>query len=141
MGQLVLPQIAAEHLQPAVRGQLLAHELDVQLSLDHPSQARYAQTHQAGLLCVGSDVGTSSPLNNAQEAALFQRIPSLLTAQLFSDQGYDAGWSLANCVTDSAQPPELADQWRRKPEPQQAAGEAAAAEPTAPYTAVPLAQN
>lgn len=27
-GQLVLPQIAAQHFQPAIRGQLLAHERD-----------------------------------------------------------------------------------------------------------------
>ena len=86
-GQFPLPQIAAEHFQPAVRRQLLAHELDVQLSLDHSSQARYAQTHQSGLLCAGSDMGMSSPLNNAQEAVLFQRIPSPFTAQLFSDWG------------------------------------------------------
>jgi hypothetical protein len=31
-------------------------------------------------------MGMSSPLNNAQEAVLFQRIPGL-TAQLFSDWG------------------------------------------------------
>ena len=86
-GQFPLPQVAAEHFQPAVRRQLLAHELDVQLSLDHSSQARYAQTHQSGLLCAGSDMGMSSPLNNAQEAVLFQRIPSPFTAQLFSDWG------------------------------------------------------
>src|SRR5207249_7275777 len=59
----------------------------MQLSLDHSSQARYAQTHQTGLLCVGSDMGMSSPLNNAQGAVLFQRIPSQFTAQLFSDWG------------------------------------------------------
>jgi len=65
----------------------LADELDVQLSLDHSAQARYAQTHQTGLLGVGSDMGMSSPLNNAQEAVLFQRIPRPFTAQLFSDWG------------------------------------------------------
>ena len=59
--QLALPQVAAQQLQPAVRSQVLTHELDVQVSLEHASQPRYAQTHQNGLLCVGSDVGTSIP--------------------------------------------------------------------------------
>jgi hypothetical protein len=35
-------------------------ELDAQVSLDHLSQARYAQADQGGLLPLGSDVGTSS---------------------------------------------------------------------------------
>jgi hypothetical protein len=83
--QVELPQIPAEHFQPAVRGQLVAYELDVQLPLDHPSQARYAQAHQGGLLCGGSDVGTSSPLKNAQGAVLFHRILNQFTSQLFSD--------------------------------------------------------
>src|SRR2546427_5026701 len=59
--QLALPQVAAQQLQPAVRSQVLTHELDVQVSLEHASQPRCAQTHQNGLLCVGSDVGTSIP--------------------------------------------------------------------------------
>src|SRR6266446_10968228 len=54
--QVMLPQVAAQQLQAAVRGQLLGPELDVQRPLDHPAQARYAQTHQRGLLCVGSNV-------------------------------------------------------------------------------------
>ena len=36
--QVVLPHVAPEQLEPAVRRQLLAGELDVQLPLDHPSQ-------------------------------------------------------------------------------------------------------
>src|SRR3989475_8044531 len=59
--QLALPQVAAQQLQPAVRSQVLTHELDVQVFLEHASQPRCAQTHQNGLLCVGSDVGTSIP--------------------------------------------------------------------------------
>ena len=85
--ELTLPQVAAEQLQPAVRGQLLVHELDMQLSLDHSSQARYAQTHQGGLLCVGSDMGMSSPLKNAQEAVLFHGVLNQFTPHLFSDWG------------------------------------------------------
>src|SRR5438034_7050127 len=41
--------IAVEQLEPAVRRQLLRHELDRQISLDHLPQAAYAQTHQRGL--------------------------------------------------------------------------------------------
>jgi len=85
--QFELPQVAAQQLEPAVRDQLLAHELDVQLPLDHSPQARYAQTHQGGLLCVGSDMGMSSPFKNAQEAVLFHRILTPFRPQLFSDWG------------------------------------------------------
>ena len=82
--QVVLPQVPAQQLQPAIRGQLLAHELDVQLPLDHSSQARYAQTHQRGLLCEGSNVGAFS-LSIAQEAVLLQIRDA--TQHLFSDWG------------------------------------------------------
>jgi len=85
--QVELPQVAAEQFQPAVRRQFLVDTLDGQLPLDHSSQTRYAQTHQAGLLCVGSDMGMSSPLKNAQEAVLFHRILDQFTPQLFSDWG------------------------------------------------------
>src|SRR5258707_231504 len=67
--QVMPPQVAAQQLQAAVRGQLLGPELDVQRALDRPSQARYAQTHQRGLLCVGSNVGAFS-LSIAQGAFL-----------------------------------------------------------------------
>ena len=33
----------------------LRDELDGQIALDHPSQARYAQPHQRGLQCGGSE--------------------------------------------------------------------------------------
>jgi len=59
----------------------------VQVSLEHPSQARYALKHQGGLLCVGSDMGMSSPPKNAQEAVLFHPNSRLFTPQLFSDWG------------------------------------------------------
>src|SRR5215467_6131298 len=84
---LVLPQIAAEQLQPAVRGQFLLDKLDVQLPLDQSAQARYAQSHQRGLLCVGSDVGTSASLKSTQEAFLFHEHSRSLMPQLFSDWG------------------------------------------------------
>jgi hypothetical protein len=84
--QVDLPQVAAEQFQPAVRGQFLVRELDVQRALDHPAQARYAQSHQRGLLCVGSDMGMSS-LKSAQGASLFLRNQRSLTPSLFSDWG------------------------------------------------------
>jgi hypothetical protein len=82
--QFMLPQVAAQQLQAAVRGQLLGRELDVQRPLDHPAQARYAQTHQRGLLCVGSNVGAFS-LSIAQGAFLLPIHDA--TQHLFSDWG------------------------------------------------------
>ena len=84
--QRALPQVAPEQLQAAVRGQLLGHELDMQWPLDHPSQARYAQSHQRGLLCVGSDMGMSS-LKSAQGAFLIPVDHRSFMPQLFSDWG------------------------------------------------------
>jgi hypothetical protein len=66
---------------------LMTYELDVQVSLDHPSQARYAPTHQRGPLCVGSDVGTSAPLNNAQGTVWFHTDSRSLTRALFFGLG------------------------------------------------------
>jgi len=80
-----LLQIAPEQLQATVRGQLLLDELDVQLPLDQPSQARYAQSHQRGLLCVGSNIGVFS-LKTTQGAFLIQRHRPF-THHLFSDWG------------------------------------------------------
>src|SRR6266436_5311085 len=82
--QVMPPQVAAQQLQAAVRGQLLGPELDVQRALDRPSQARYAQTHQRGLLCVGSNVGAFS-LSIAQGAFLLPIHDA--TQYLFSDWG------------------------------------------------------
>ena len=82
--QIALPQVPAEQFQAAVRGQRLVHELDVQLPLDHPVQARYAQSHQRGLLCEGSNVGAFS-LSIAQEAFLLPIHDA--TQHLFSDWG------------------------------------------------------
>jgi hypothetical protein len=65
----------------------MTYELDVQVSLDHPSQARYAPTHQRGPLCVGSDVGTSAPLNNAQGTVWFHTDSRSLTRALFFGLG------------------------------------------------------
>src|SRR5262252_1890739 len=57
--------------QTAARGQLLLDELHVQLPLDQSAQARYAQSHQRGLLCGRSDMGMWPSLKSAQEAFLF----------------------------------------------------------------------
>jgi hypothetical protein len=84
--QIALPQVPAEQLQAAIRGQLLARELDVQLPLDQPVQARYVQSHQGGLLCVGSNVGAFS-LSSAQGAVLFHASSRLVIPKLFSDWG------------------------------------------------------
>src|SRR5215472_5557081 len=81
----VLSQVAAEQFQTTVRRQLLLDELDVQLPLDQPSQARYAQPHQRGLLCEGSNIGVFS-LKTTQGAFLLQRNRSF-THDLFSDWG------------------------------------------------------
>src|SRR3989441_11143932 len=62
--------LAVEQLEPAVRRQLLRHELDRQISLDRLPQAAYAQTHQRGLRERKSDVGTSALLIRG-EAPLF----------------------------------------------------------------------
>jgi len=51
--------------------QLLTDELDLQPALDHPSQARHAQTHQRGLLWGGSNAGAFS-LSIAQGTFLLQ---------------------------------------------------------------------
>jgi hypothetical protein len=83
---VALPQVTPEQLQAAERGQLLARELDVQLSLDQPVQARYGQTHQGGLLCVGSNVGAFS-LSSAQGAVLFHANSRFFMPKLFSDWG------------------------------------------------------
>ncbi len=82
--QLALPQVAPEQLQAAVRGQLLGYELDMPRPLDHPSQARYAQTHQRGLLCEGSNARAFS-LSIVQGAFLLQICAA--THHLFSDWG------------------------------------------------------
>jgi len=54
------------------------------LTLDHSPQAPYAQAHQRGLQCEGSDIGVVS-LSIAQEAPLIP-IDRNFTSQLFSDQ-------------------------------------------------------
>ena len=82
--QVALPQVPTEQLQAAVRRQSLLDELDVELSLDQPPQARYAQSHPQGLLCEGSNVGTFS-LSIAQGAFLFQIYEA--AHDLFSDWG------------------------------------------------------
>jgi hypothetical protein len=48
-GQVDASQIPAQQFQAAVGRERLRHELDGEIALDHPSQARYRQTHQRGL--------------------------------------------------------------------------------------------
>ena len=83
--QLEQPEIPAQQLQTAVRGQLLRDELDGQIGLDDASQPRYRQPHQKGLQCVRDDVGTSS-LKSAPGALLIHA-DRTFTPWLFSDQG------------------------------------------------------
>jgi len=45
-GEIGMPQIAQQRFQSAVRGQLLAHELRAQLSLDRSAQARYVEARR-----------------------------------------------------------------------------------------------
>jgi len=59
----------------------------MQRVLDPASQTRYAQTHQGGLLGVGSDMGMSPSLKTTQEVVLFPPDVDQLTSRLFSDWG------------------------------------------------------
>jgi hypothetical protein len=65
-GQIDPLQIAAQQFQPTVRRELLRDELDRQIALDHPAQARYAQPHQRGLQCEGMNVGPFSLIIRAR---------------------------------------------------------------------------
>jgi hypothetical protein len=56
------PQVPLQQFQAAVGRQLLGHERDRQISLDHLPQGAYAQAHQRGLRGSKSDVGTSALL-------------------------------------------------------------------------------
>ena len=80
-----LAQIASEQLQAAIRRERLRHELDRQITLDHSSQARYAQPHQRGLQCEGSDVGAFS-LKSTPGAPLIH-FGRAFTPRLFADWG------------------------------------------------------
>jgi hypothetical protein len=78
-------QIAPEQFQTAVRGEGLGDELDCEIPLDHPSQARYAQTHQRGLQWVRECIGVLS-LETALEASLIHFSRSF-PSRLFADWG------------------------------------------------------
>ena len=67
--QLDPAEIPPEQLQAAVGSQRLGHELNREITLDHPPQAGYAQAHQMGLQREGSDVATFS-LKTALGASL-----------------------------------------------------------------------
>ena len=60
--ELEVPHIPPQQFEAAVRRELLGHECDRQISLDHLPQGAYAQTHQRGLRELKSDVGTSALL-------------------------------------------------------------------------------
>jgi hypothetical protein len=83
--ELDLAQIASEQLQAAVGRERLGHELDREITLDHPSQARYAQTHQRGLQWVRECIGVLS-LETALEASLIH-VPRSFPSRLFADWG------------------------------------------------------
>jgi hypothetical protein len=78
-------QVATDQLQAAVRRQLLGHELDRQITLDHSSQAPYAQAHQRGLLESWNDMGMSI-LSIRWKAPLIQADCRFLPPGI-SDQG------------------------------------------------------
>jgi len=84
-GELESLHVTPQQFETAEGRELLRHELDGKIPLDHPSQAVYAQTHQKGLLSRGMDVGTSS-LSIAQEALLIHTDRDLMP-HLFSDWG------------------------------------------------------
>jgi hypothetical protein len=83
--QIDLAQIAPKQFQTAVRGEGLGDELDREFTLDHPSQARYAQTHQRGLQWVRECIGVLS-LETALEAPLIH-VPRSFPSRLFADWG------------------------------------------------------
>jgi len=84
-GEIGPLHVAPQQFEAAEGRELLRDELDREISLDHPSQAVYAQAHQKGLQCVGSGVGTLS-LSIAQEALLIH-VDRYLMPHLFSDWG------------------------------------------------------
>ena len=93
--QIDLAQIAPQQLQTAVRRERLGDELDREITLDHPSQARYAQTHQRGLQWVRERIGVLS-LKTALEASLIH-VPRTFTSAFIRRLGLCAqqGVSLA----------------------------------------------
>jgi hypothetical protein len=78
-------QVAADQLQAAVGRELLSHELDRQITLDHAPQAPYSQAHQRGLLELRDDMGMSV-LWIRWKAPLIHATRSFLPAGI-SDQG------------------------------------------------------
>jgi hypothetical protein len=84
-GEIEALHVAPQQFEPAVGRELLRDEFDREISLDHSSQALYAQAHQKGLLWRGMDVGTSS-LSIAREALLIHT-DRYLMPHLFSDWG------------------------------------------------------
>jgi hypothetical protein len=78
-------QISAHQLQAAARREILLHELDRQITLDHAPQAPYAQAHQRGLLELRDDMGMSA-LSIRWKAPLIHFRRSSLPSGI-SDQG------------------------------------------------------
>jgi len=85
VGELESLHVTPQQFETAEGRELLRHELDGKITLDHPSQAVCAQTHQKSLLSRGMDVGTSS-LSIAQEARLIHTDRDLMP-HLLSDGG------------------------------------------------------
>src|SRR2546422_11770856 len=83
--QLEPPQVSLQQFEAAVGRELLGHELDRQILLDHLPQGAYAQAHQRGLRCWGSNVGAFSLL--ITQEALLIHAESTIPASLFSDWG------------------------------------------------------
>ena len=125
-GQIDPLQIPTQQFQPTVGRQLLRHELDGQIALDHSVQARYAQPHQRGLQCVGSDVGAFS-LKSALGASLIHFDRSLMPERVLRGLG-GAGRPLAH-AEPRRQGPRAGGRGRRAARrgPEGAAGRAPAA--------------
>ena len=60
--QIDASQVAAHQLESAIGRELLGHERDRQIPLDHLPQRAYAQTHQRGLHESRGDMGMSTLL-------------------------------------------------------------------------------
>ena len=78
-------QIAPQQLQATVRRERLGDELNREITLDHPSQARYRQAHQRGLQCGRECIGVLS-VETALEASLIH-VPRSFPHHLFADWG------------------------------------------------------
>jgi hypothetical protein len=83
--QVEEPEVPPQELQPAVRGEVLLHELDSQITFDRSTETCYSQAHDRGLLCEESWLAPLS-WKTTREALLFHSTHTEKRS-LFSDWG------------------------------------------------------